>query len=71
MKQPLTPITEIAQRLKRSSIRQLADELQVSPGYLGDVISGRRPPSERLADALGLECLVRYRRKRDDSVRAA
>jgi len=33
---------------KRKSLRQLAKELGVSPSYLSQVTSGKRPPSEKV-----------------------
>lgn len=60
-----TPDLEIASRLKGSSFRKLAAELDIDQAYLHRVWSLKTPASKRLLDALGLERItkVTYRRK--------
>ncbi len=42
----------------------LARSFNVSPTYISDVCSGRREPGEKILQALGLERVVTYRRKK-------
>jgi transcriptional regulator with XRE-family HTH domain len=42
----------------------LARHLGVSPQYLGDVISGNRPPGESVLEPLGYERITTYRRRK-------
>jgi transcriptional regulator with XRE-family HTH domain len=59
----LNPLEALRSRVERAeSQASLARELGVSPQYLNDVLAERRPPSERLLAALGIEIV--YRRKR-------
>lgn len=37
----------------------------VSPAYVSDVLAGRREPGKLVLDALGLERVVTYRRKKE------
>lgn len=37
----------------------------VSASYVSDVLAGRREPGKLILDALGLERVVTYRRKKD------
>jgi hypothetical protein len=41
-----------------------ATKYGISPQYIGDVLSARRPPSDNILAALGLRKLVRYVEKR-------
>lgn len=36
----------------------------VSPAYVSDVLAGRREPGKLVLDALGLERVITYRKKR-------
>jgi transcriptional regulator with XRE-family HTH domain len=45
---------------KRTQI-QLANQLGVSPQYLGDVLAGKREPGKTILDALKLERMVMYK----------
>lgn len=47
------------------SQREFAKAVGLSPAYVGDVLLGRREPSERFLDAIGVEKVVRYELKRD------
>lgn len=58
----ITPLNVIRARLESTTQRQLAHQLGISPSYLGDIVQGRRPPSEAVVTALGLEVLYRYKR---------
>lgn len=60
----MDPRKELETRLKQRSTTKLAAELGISDGYLRDVLKDRRPASDRLLDALGLERVVIIRRKR-------
>lgn len=54
--------------LKTANLGQMAAfarQHQISRGYLGDVLTGRREPGQKILDALGLERVVTYRRKKD------
>lgn len=46
------------------SQRLAADTLDVSVQYLNDILHGRRDFGPRVLNALGLEAVVTYRRKR-------
>lgn len=39
----------------------------VSAAYVSDVLAGRRDPGKMILDALGLERVVTYRRKKDNA----
>jgi len=43
---------------KQKSLRQLARELGVSHSYLSQVLHGKRPPSDRVAQALNGKQMV-------------
>lgn len=58
----LDPLTALRERLAKSSYRKLAKELGFSPSYLHEVDKELRPASDLLANALGLERVVTYRR---------
>jgi transcriptional regulator with XRE-family HTH domain len=45
---------------KRTQL-QLAEELGVSPQYIGDVLAGNREPGKKVLDALKLERVVMYK----------
>lgn len=59
----LTPLNVIRARLEATTQRQLAHQLGISPSYLGDIVQGRRPASDAVVAALGLEVFYRYRRR--------
>jgi transcriptional regulator with XRE-family HTH domain len=48
------------------SQKALADELRISPQYLGDVLRGRREPGEAILSRLGLEKRIYYVRVSDE-----
>lgn len=60
----MNPVKELETRLKQRTRTALAAELGISDGYLRDVLKDRRPASDRLLDALGLERITLIRRKR-------
>lgn len=60
----IEPVELIRSKLRNMTQRELADELGISPGFLGDIVRGRRPASDPVVDALGLERVVTYRRKK-------
>ena len=41
-----------------------ADMHDLSPAYVSDVIAGRRDPGQAILDALQLEAMVTYRKRR-------
>ena len=45
------------------SQREFAKVIGLSPAYVGDVLLGRREPSERFLGAIGVEKVVRYELK--------
>lgn len=53
-------LTEMA---SRSSQKAVAVKVGCSPAFLNDVVKGRREPSGKLLDALGLERVTFYRAK--------
>jgi len=48
---------------RAGSQKVCAEQLGVTPGYLNDVLHGRRDVSAQLADRLGLERVVLFRVK--------
>jgi transcriptional regulator with XRE-family HTH domain len=45
---------------KAGSQKKLAEQLKISPAYLGDVLHGRREPGKAILDALKLKRVVNY-----------
>lgn len=43
---------------------EFARSIGTSPGYVNDVLSGRRDPGDKILNALGLERVTVYQRKR-------
>ena len=60
----LNPVELLRQRCAGKAKSAVAEEMQVSPQYLSDVLAERREPGPKMLDALGLERVVTYRRKR-------
>ncbi len=60
------PLEILKDRVKGRKLREVARTVPCSPGFLSDIISGRRPniPDE-VVSALGLERVVTYRRKKE------
>jgi transcriptional regulator with XRE-family HTH domain len=56
------PIAMLKAKLRTNTQQGLAKELGLSPQFLSDIVTGRRPPSIKLLEALGLERVVTYRR---------
>lgn len=50
----------LAMAEKLGSQKALAQELQISPAYLNDVLQGNRKPGKIILRALKLEAQVRY-----------
>jgi len=48
----------IRERTKESSLRKVAGEMQLSPAYLSDILSGRRDISEYVAGLFGFDKTV-------------
>lgn len=55
-KDPIDALDEAA--TKHGSVSAFARATGFAPSYVHDVISGRRPPSKKLLDALGLKRVV-------------
>ena len=49
-----------AKSAEMGSQKALAAQLEISPQYLGDVLSGKREPGESILKALGLQKVVLY-----------
>lgn len=60
----IDPLDIIRTRIGSGSQVALAQEMGVSPTYLGDVIHGRKEPGKKILDALGLKRVVTYERIR-------
>lgn len=48
--------------------KAFAQQHELTPTYVHDVLHGRRPPAYRILDALGLERVVIYREKIDEAL---
>jgi transcriptional regulator with XRE-family HTH domain len=49
------PITELRQRVQKSSQLEVAQSLGISPQYLCDVLKGRAAPGKKILAALGMK----------------
>lgn len=45
--------------------KAFAELHRLTPGYVGDVLHGKRPPADRILHALGLERVMIYRERAD------
>ena len=61
----MNPTEVIRSRLKTSTLSRLAGELGVSIIYLNDVAKGRKEAGKLILDAIGVEKVVTYRKKRN------
>lgn len=59
------PIIELREMVSRATQKAVADQLGFSQQYLSDVLHGRKEPGAKILDALGLERVITYRRKRN------
>jgi hypothetical protein len=50
------------ERVRKSSQKKVCAELQVGPAFMNDVLHGRRSITTRLAEALGYQRIVVYRK---------
>ena len=57
----LNPVDVLKARLKTCSQAELAEEMDVSPGFICNVLALRRKPSPRMLEVLGIEKCVTYR----------
>jgi len=48
-------IEELRARARKSSQKQVAAELKITPQFLSDVLAGRREITSRVANAMGYE----------------
>ena len=60
----MNPIKILQRRIAKSTLRAVAGELGISPAYLSDAMRGNREPGPKILDALGLERVVMYRKKK-------
>lgn len=60
----IDPATILRNTIGTASQAQWAREHGISPGYVNDVLNGRREPGKAILEALGLERVVSYRKKR-------
>jgi hypothetical protein len=51
-------------RCKGRIVREIAQEIGVSRGFIFHVIAGRKQPGPKVLNYLGLECHEVYRRRR-------
>lgn len=56
---------EVLQLLQRriaqdGSQKALAERMKISPGYLNDVLQGKRRPGRKLLTAMGLKAVIVY-----------
>jgi predicted transcriptional regulator len=58
------PIEILRKRCAGKEQSAVAVELGISPQYMTDLLKGRREAGPLVLDALGLEKLITYRRKR-------
>ena len=58
------PTLQLKEMLSTATQKDVAAKLGVSQQYLSDVLTGRRAPGKSILDALGLEKVISYRRKR-------
>lgn len=61
-------LQDIVSLLERKALapggqQAVARTLGISSAYLSDIIGGKRQPGKKVLNALGLECVVTYRRK--------
>lgn len=49
------------------SQKALAEKIQVTPSFLNDVLMGKRNPTGKILDYLGLEKVTIYRKKETES----
>lgn len=63
----MNPTEVIRSRLKKSTLTRLASELGVSISYLNDVAKGRKEAGKLILDAIGVERVVTYRKKRNEA----
>lgn len=57
-------LSELLRRVAASSQVKVCEELHLTPSLVNDVVHGRRPISERMAESLGfLKAPDRYYRK--------
>lgn len=52
----------LGQRIAKSSLRAVARDFDIDPGYLSHLMKGEREPGPKILEALGLEKVVTYRR---------
>ena len=60
----ISPVEILKERCAIADQAVVADELDISPQYLNDILKGRRAPGPQVIEALGLVKIVTYRKKR-------
>lgn len=61
------PLQMLNAQLKKSTQRDLAKRIGISPQYLSEILNRGKPPPEKVLDYLGLEEIIVYRPKRPQS----
>jgi transcriptional regulator with XRE-family HTH domain len=61
---PINPLDTLQRRCDGRPLNEAAADLGVSSQYLSDVLHGRREPGPKILNALGLERVVTYRKKK-------
>ena len=56
-------IEELGRRAQESSMTEIARQVGVSVVYISEILRGKRPMSDRVAEHLGYERLVIYRKR--------
>lgn len=65
---PPTVVAELMEAcVAEGSQKAWAKKHGLSPAYVNDVINGRREPANTIAEALGYECFVIYRRRKEEA----
>lgn len=57
-------VLELREKLEGKKQAELAAEMEITPQYLSDVLSGRRDPGPKILDYLGLK--IGYVRSKED-----
>lgn len=60
----IDPLAELERAIAKEGVRGLARRAGCSPGYISLARMGKTTVGPVLLDALGLECIVIYRRKK-------
>jgi plasmid maintenance system antidote protein VapI len=50
---------------KWGSQRKVADQLEISAAFLSDILNGNRPVSNQVAQRLGYQRVIKFRKEQD------